>query len=84
MNQEYFYTDTQDSWNCIVAYIYPEKDRRNLAKLMKQLKKRAGVSESNEVKLKEALNICIQYEFLLTVGRPKGLGTTLSDSRWSE
>ena len=47
----FVYTAAQDSWNCVVAYVYPEGSRRGLAELLQQLKRRVGAAQNAEIKL---------------------------------
>ena len=43
----------ENSWNCIVAYMVPEFERRKLHEAVTKLKKSRGAPQCQEVKLKE-------------------------------
>lgn len=42
-----------NSWNCIVAYMIPELDRRGMRRALTTLKQQSGVSAQDEVKLRD-------------------------------
>lgn len=42
----------RESWNCVVAYMTPEIDRRLVRDILTRLKRDVGVSSSDEIKLK--------------------------------
>ena len=73
-------TAERDSWNCIVAYMTPEADRRQIQTVLTRLKRIAGMSRANEIKLR---NICEDdyFDFLFNLGKLNGaLFTVATDS----
>jgi hypothetical protein len=47
------YTDAKSSWNCVVAYTYPEVDTRKLRKIVQRLVSANADSGRQEVKLRD-------------------------------
>lgn len=62
----------RDSWNCIVAYMTPEFDRKKLQDALASLKIAAGFPLNKEVKLSQ-LREEIYFEFLDRLGQLNGV-----------
>ena len=62
----------RDSWNCIVAYMTPEFDRKQLQGALSPLKLTAGLPSDKEVKLNQ---LCEEryFEFLHKLGKLNGV-----------
>ena len=72
--------EERDSWNCIVAYMSPESDRRNIQTVLTRLKRATGVSSTNEIKLRNVREDDY-FDFLFYLGKLKGvLFTVATDS----
>lgn len=56
----FVYTTQEDSWNCVLAYVYPESNRRSLSQTTEALKRRIGSHGNAEVKL----NILAEEDYL--------------------
>ena len=61
----------ENSWNCIVAYMVPEFERRNLDGAVTNLKKSRGIHQSEEVKLRE-IDEEEYFSFLRSIAKLKG------------
>ena len=66
-----------DSWNCIVAYVTPESDRRRIQEVLSLLKRAAGVSRTNEIKLKNVREKDY-FIFLTCLGKLNGVLFTVA------
>jgi hypothetical protein len=62
----------RDSWNCVAAYLSPEIERKHMRSALEVLKRRAGVSITQEIKLRE-LGERDYLDFLASLGSLQGL-----------
>jgi len=63
---------TRESWNCVVAYMSPEIDRKSARGILTRLKRDSGVSSSDEIKLKN-VSEDKYFEFLGELTRLNGI-----------
>ena len=61
----------ENSWNCIVAYMVPEFERRKLSGTVTELKKSRGIPQNKEVKLRE-IHEEGYFSFLRNLAKLKG------------
>ena len=61
----------ENSWNCIVAYMVPEFERRKLNEAVTKLKRSRGVPQNQEVKLRE-IDEVDYFAFLRDLVKLKG------------
>lgn len=67
----------QNSWNCIVAYLSPETDRKQLREALACLKRAAGVTITREIKLRD-LRESDYFDFLDRLGKLHGVVFTVA------
>jgi hypothetical protein len=68
---------SQNSWNCIAAYLTPEVDRKRLREALASLKRAAGASVAREIKLNN-LRESDYLDFLIRLGKLNGVLFTLA------
>jgi hypothetical protein len=49
----FVYTKAGDSWNCVVAYMVPERERRYCERVVRKLTVSAGKGHHEEIKLRD-------------------------------
>ena len=64
--------DNGGAWNCVVAYMSPEGDRRRLREALNRFKRKSGASILNEVKLGGA-DEGVYFDLLAELARLKGV-----------
>ena len=67
----------QGSWNCIVAYVTPESERRRIQGVLTCLKKATGASYTNEIKLRNVREKNY-FNFLDGLGKLNGVFFTIA------
>jgi len=67
----------KDSWNCVAAYVTPEIDRKYMRAALASLKRAAGVSATEEIKLRD-LRERDYLDFLIRLGKLHGVLFTVA------
>ena len=67
----------RDSWNCIVAYLTPESERRRTQGVLTRLKQATGASYTDEIKLRNVREKDY-FNFLFRLGKLNGVLFTVA------
>ena len=67
----------RDSWNCIVAYVTPESERKRIQGVLTCLKQATGTSYKNEIKLRNVREKDY-FNFLARLGKLNGVLFTVA------
>lgn len=67
----------RDSWNCIVAYVTPESERKRIQGVLTCLKQATGASYKNEIKLRN-IREKDYFNFLARLGKFNGVLFTVA------